>query len=102
MAGKSSAVEVEVAGQAVRLSNPDKIMFPERGYTKRDVLDYYLGVGDGILRALRERPTTLQRFPDELGGETTFFQKRIPERGVPPWVRTATIAFPSGRTAEEL
>ncbi len=101
MAGKSNAVEVEVAGETVRLSSPDKIYFPDRGYTKRDVFDYYLAVGDGILRALRERPTTLQRFPDGLDGET-FFQKRVPTRGVPEWVRTATIAFPSGRTAEEL
>jgi len=76
-------------------------MFPERGYTKRDVFDYYLSVGDGIMRALRNRPTTLQRFPDGIEGEA-FYQKRIPTRGVPDWVQTATIKFPSMRTAEEL
>jgi len=98
---KSSAIEVEVAGHMVRLSNPDKIYFPGRGYTKRDVFDYYLAVGDGILRALDHRPTTLQRFVDGLDGEA-FYQKRIPTKGVPPWIQTGTIAFPSGRTAEEL
>jgi DNA ligase D len=94
-------VEVEVAGHTVRLTSPDKVYFPERGYTKRDVFEYYLAVGDGILRALRERPTTLQRFPEGIDGET-FFQKRIPTRGVPPWVQTAQIKFPSGRPADEL
>jgi DNA ligase D len=99
--GKPPAVEVEVAGHQVRLSSPDKVIFPRRGYTKRDVFEYYLAVGDGIMRALRHRPTTLQRFPDGIEGEM-FFQKRVPTRGVPPWVRTAEITFPSGRTADEL
>lgn len=95
------AIEVEVAGRTVRLSSPDKVYFPERGYTKQDVLAYYLAVGDGILRALRDRPTTLQRFPEGIDGEA-FYQKRIPTRGVPPWVETAQIKFPSMRTADEL
>ncbi len=95
------AEEVEVAGRTVRLTNPDKVYFPERGFTKGDVFRYYLSVGDGILRALRERPTTLQRFPEGIDGEM-FYQKRIPTRGVPPWVETATIKFPSMRTADEL
>src|SRR5690349_17672018 len=98
---KSPAVEVEVAGHPVRLSSPDKVCFPQRGYTKRDVFEYYLAVGDGIMRALDHRPTTLQRFPDGVEGEM-FFQKRIATRGVPPWVESATITFPSGRTADEL
>ncbi|MFV2084870.1 non-homologous end-joining DNA ligase [Micromonospora sp. LOL_021] len=96
-----SATTVEVAGHQVRLSSPDRVCFPGPGYTKRDVFDYYLAVGDGILRALRDRPTTLQRFPDGVDGEM-FFQKRVPARGVPPWLRTAEIKFPSGRTADEL
>jgi DNA ligase D len=95
------AEEIEVAGRAVRLSNPDKVYFPTRGYTKGDVFHYYLAVGDGILRALRERPTTLQRFPEGIDGEA-FFQKRIPTKGVPPWIESATIKFPSGRPADEL
>jgi DNA ligase D len=94
-------MEIDVAGRSVRLSSPDKIYFAERGFTKHDVFSYYLAVGDGILRALRNRPTTLQRFPDGLDGEA-FFQKRVPTRGVPPWVETASITFPSGRTADEL
>src|SRR6188768_3707209 len=101
MSSKSPAVEVEVAGRPVRLSSPDKVCFPSKGYTKRDVFEYYLAVGDGIMCALRLRPTTLQRFPDGIDGEM-FFQKRISTRGVPPWVETATISFPSGRTADEL
>jgi DNA ligase D len=95
------AREIEVDGRSVRITSADRVCFPEKGYTKGDVVDYYVAVGDGILRALRERPTTLQRFPEGVGGEA-FFQKRIPTRGVPPWVQTATIAFPSGRTADEL
>ena len=98
---KVAAEEIEIAGHTVRLSSPDKICFPRPGYTKRDVFEYYLAVGDGIMRALRERPTTLQRFPDGIEGEM-FFQKRIPTRGVPDWIQTATIKFPSMRTAEEL
>jgi DNA ligase D len=94
-------IEVEVAGRQVRVTSPDKVYFPERGFTKRDVVEYYVAVGDGIVRALRDRPTTLQRFPDGIEGET-FFQKRIPTRGVPPWVETVEIAFPSGRKAMEL
>src|SRR5262249_14440008 len=97
----AAAEEHEIAGRTVRLSSPDKVYFPERGYTKRDVFDYYLAVGDGILRALRERPTTVQRFPEGIDGEA-FYQKRIPTRGVPPWVQTARITFPSGRPADEL
>jgi DNA ligase D len=98
---KAAAEEHEIAGHTVRLSSPDKIVFPRPGYTKRDVFEYYLAVGDGILRALRDRPTTLQRFPDGIEGEM-FFQKRIPTRGVPPWIQTAKISFPSGRSADEL
>ncbi|BCJ57718.1 non-homologous end-joining DNA ligase [Micromonospora endophytica] len=102
MAGtKAPAEEIEVAGQTVRLSSPDRVIFPERGFTKADVFRYYLSVGDGIMRALRHRPTTLQRFPDGIDGEM-FFQKRVPSRGVPPWVQTTEISFPSGRKAAEL
>ncbi|MET7946015.1 non-homologous end-joining DNA ligase [Micromonospora sp. NPDC005324] len=98
---KAAAAEVEVAGHTVRLSSPDRVIFPQRGFTKADVFHYYLAVGDGIMRALRDRPTTLQRFPEGVEGEA-FFQKRVPTRGVPPWVTTAQITFPSGRNAAEL
>ncbi len=100
--GRSARVsEFDVNGVKVRLSSADKIYFARRGITKGDVFGYYLSVGDGILRALRNRPTTLQRFPEGLDGEA-FYQKRIPAKGVPPWVRSARITFPSGRPADEL
>ena len=66
MAKGSDATQVEIAGRAVRLTSPDKIYFADRGFTKRDVFDYYRAVGDGIMRALGNRPTTLQRFPEGL------------------------------------
>ncbi|MCX2970384.1 MULTISPECIES: non-homologous end-joining DNA ligase [Streptomyces] len=94
------AVEREIGGRTVRLSNPDKVYFPERGFTKRDVADYYAAVGDGILRALRDRPTTLQRHPDGVTGES-FFQKRAP-KNLPGWIPTERITFPSGRHADEI
>lgn len=90
-----------MAGQTVKLTSPDRVVFAERGYTKRDVFDYYLAVGDGIMRALRDRPTTLQRFPEGIEGEA-FFSKRVPTRGTPSWIRSARIHFPSGRPADEL
>ncbi len=97
----TEAIIVGVAGREVRVTNPDRVYFPERGFTKHDVVSYYLSVGEGILRALGRRPTTLQRFPEGLGGET-FFQKRVPARGAPDWLHTAKIKFPSGRSADEL
>jgi bifunctional non-homologous end joining protein LigD len=91
---------LEVDGREVRLSNPDKIFFPARGETKLDLARYYLSVGPGALRAVHLRPTVLKRFPDGAEGEM-FFQKRVP-RSRPDWLQTAVVAFPSGRTAEEL
>src|SRR5690606_25226296 len=60
---KSPAVEIEVAGRTVRITSSDRVIFPEPGITKRELVDYYLAVGDGILRALYERPVTLERWP---------------------------------------
>lgn len=100
MADMGAAVELEADGRAVRLSNPDKVYFPEKGYTKRDVAEYFLAVGPGILRALRERPTTLQRFVDGVEGDF-FYQKRAP-KNLPDWTPTARIEFPSGRHADEM
>jgi DNA ligase D len=84
----------------VRISNPDRVYFSARGETKLDLAHYYLSVGDGIVRALRERPCMLHRFPDGTGGEKVH-QKRLP-RGAPPWVQTVRVDFPSGRNADEL
>ncbi|MEV3987955.1 non-homologous end-joining DNA ligase [Streptomyces sp. NPDC049837] len=95
-----NAVELEAGGRTVRLSNPDKVYFPERGFTKLDVARYFLAVREGITRALRDRPTTLERFVDGVEGES-FFQKRAP-KNLPDWIPTAHITFPSGRFADEI
>ncbi|HEY0574333.1 MAG TPA: non-homologous end-joining DNA ligase [Pseudonocardia sp.] len=101
---RSPAVELTVPGpdgeRVVRVSNPDKVYFPALGITKREVVDYYLSVAEPLLRAIGDRPTTLKRFVDGVDGEP-FYQKRVP-KGAPDWVRTATITFPSGRTADEV
>src|ERR1044072_139834 len=91
----------EVAGGKGRLTSADKVYFPERGFTKGDVFRYYVSVGEGIMRALGDRPTTLQRFPEGIWGEI-FFKKRVSARGVPPWIESCRITFPSGRPADEL
>ncbi len=96
----SPAVELEIGGRNVRVSNPDRVYFPTRGETKLDLVHYYLSVGDGIVRALRERPCMLHRYPEGVGGEK-IYQKRLP-KGAPEWVQTAEVSFPSGRTADEL
>ena len=113
---KAEATNVNAAGRAVRVSNPDRVIFPpterSEAVTKLDIVEYYLAVGDGILRALNRRPTTLERWPKgvhpgivvstrEKGGGDAFFQKRIP-RGAPDYVETARIEFPSGRHADEV
>lgn len=84
----------------VRLTSPDRVVFGERGITKREVVEYYLAVADPITRVLRDRPTNLKRYPDGVGGEP-FFAKRVP-KGAPEWVRSARVTFPSGRTAESV
>ncbi|TAM80310.1 MAG: DNA primase, partial [Chloroflexota bacterium] len=91
---------VEVAGREVSVTNPGKVYFPERGYTKLDLVRYYLAVADGALRGVRGRPMALKRFPDGAAGDF-FFQKRAP-RSRPDWVETVTLAFPSGRLADEI
>ncbi len=96
----ADTLELTVGERTVRLSHPDKVYFPERGFTKYDVARYYLSVGDGILRALKDRPTTLERYPDGVEGES-FFQKRAP-KNLPEWIPTGRIAFPSGRYADEI
>jgi bifunctional non-homologous end joining protein LigD len=94
------AIEIETAGRKVRLSNPSKVFFPDAGHTKLDVARYYVAVGEAALRHVRERPTTMKRFVDGAGGDF-FFQKRVP-KGAPEWLQTATVHFPSGRSATEL
>jgi DNA ligase D len=93
-------LQIDVAGQAVTISNPDKVFFPDAGVTKGDLVRYYLQVGEGALRGVYERPTVLKRWIDGIAGES-FYQKRVPDKR-PPWLQTAVVTFPSGRTAEEL
>jgi len=94
------AITIEAAGREVRLSNPRKVFFPELGHTKEDLARYYVEVADAATLHLRERPTTMKRFVDGVEGEF-FFQKRVP-KGSPEWLETATVHFPSGRSATEL
>ena len=98
---KAEPVEIEVGPRTVRLTSPDRVYFPAHGWTKLDLANYYLAVGDGIVRALRERPCMLHRFPSGLSGGKVH-QKRVPA-GAPPWLETVQIYFPRyGRTADEL
>src|SRR5918998_465192 len=90
-----------MAGSAVQLSNPDRVYFPARGETKLDLANSYLAVSEGIVRALRDRPCMLHRFPTGVTGEKVH-QKRLP-RGAPDWVQTFRVEFPRwGRHADEL
>src|ERR1700760_1970635 len=126
----ADGVEIEVGGRTVRISNPGRVYFPARGETKLDLARYYLSVGDGIVRALRERPCMLHRFPSGVAGEKVHqkrgrgarrrgracmlarfpsgvagekvLQKRVPG-GAPPWLETVRLHFPRyGRHADEL
>jgi len=112
----AEATIVDAGGRDLRVSNPDRVIFPKtrrsRAVTKLDVVNYYLAVGDGIVRALARRPTTLERWPKgvhpgivlstrERGGGDAFYQKRVP-RGAPEYIDTARIKFPSGRHADEI
>src|SRR5215468_2756376 len=94
-------VEVEVGDRSVRISNPGRVYFPARGETKLDLVRYYLSVGDGIVRALRDRPCMMHRFPSGVAGEKVH-QKRVPG-GAPPWLETVRVHFPRyNRYADEL
>jgi DNA ligase D len=112
----SNATMVDAGGRELRVSSADRVIFPatERTaeITKLEVVEYYLAVEEGIMRALRERPTTLERWPKgvhegivistrEKGGGDAFYQKRVP-RGAPDYLETARIEFPSGRHADEV
>ena len=91
---------VSVAGREVAITNPDKVMFAGPGYTKRDLVAYYMAVADGALRGAGGRPMALKRYVNGAEGEY-FFQKRAPESR-PEWIRTVELTFPSGRTADEI
>ena len=101
MATKPPSIEIEVDDRVVRVTNPDRVYFPETGATKLDLVEYYLSVGDGIVRALFERPCMMHRFPEGLAGDKVH-QKRVPH-GAPPWLETVRVHFPRyNRNADEL
>jgi len=100
MASRSEQEIVTVAGREVTISNPRKILFPQAGYTKLDLVRYYLAVADGALRGAGGRPNVLVRYPNGIGGEF-FYQKRAPSSR-PEWIEIVALQFPSGRTAEEV
>jgi DNA ligase D-like protein (predicted polymerase) len=112
----SNATTLDAGGRELRVSSPDRVMFPATDrtapVTKLDIVEYYLAVEDGIMRALQRRPTTLERWPRgvypgmvlstrEKGGGDAFYQKRVP-KGAPDYLQTARIQFPSGRDADEI
>jgi bifunctional non-homologous end joining protein LigD len=91
---------LSIDGREVRITHPDKVYFPQARITKLDLVRYYLSVAPGALAGIRDRPIVLKRFVN--GAEApAFFQKRAPEQR-PSWLRTVTLSFPSGRTAEEI
>jgi bifunctional non-homologous end joining protein LigD len=90
---------LEVDGREVRVSHPDKVVFPQPGLTKLDLVRYYLDVADGALRGVGGRPMVLKRFVKGIDKEA-FFQKRVPENH-PDFIDTATLRYASGTSAEE-
>src|ERR687889_154336 len=113
---KAPATIIDAGGRELRVSSADRVIFPATDatpeITKLQVVEYYLAVEDGIMRALHRRPTTLERWPKgvhhgmvistrEWSGGDAFFQKRVP-KGAPEYLETARIAFPSGRHADEI
>ncbi|HEY7789072.1 MAG TPA: non-homologous end-joining DNA ligase [Vicinamibacterales bacterium] len=100
MAGTGEATTLTASGHEVAISHPDKVLFPQTGYTKLDLAHYYLAVADGALRGAGGRPNVLKRYPNGID-EEFFYQKRAP-RTRPGWIDVVTLRFPSGRTAEEV
>ena len=99
MASKDQIV-LELAGHAVKISNPGKLYFPQAQITKLQLVEYYLSVAEGALRGVARRPMILKRFVNGIGAEP-FYQKRV--TGKPPeWIEVATFKFPSGRNADEM
>lgn len=107
-----SAVQIQIGAREVRVSNPNKVYFEDLGFTKLQVVEYFISVGEGIVAALKDRPTTMERWPSGVSEGVTvstradhrgeaFYQKRVPPKA-PSWVQTGTVVFPSGRTADQV
>jgi DNA ligase D-like protein (predicted polymerase) len=97
---RAQQVAIDVDGIEVTVTNPDKVLFPDAGHTKLDLVRYYVAIAPGALQSSGGRPHQLVRFPNGIAADH-FYQKRVPEPH-PPWVDTAVLSFPSGRTAEEV
>jgi DNA ligase D-like protein (predicted polymerase) len=95
----AEAVSLEVGGRQVPISNPSKVVFPDAGVTKRQLIDYYLAVADGALRGVADRPMILKRFVKGISQEA-IFQKRAPEKR-PDWIEVAELKYASGTSAKE-
>jgi DNA ligase D-like protein (predicted polymerase) len=100
MAKKAEATVLKVDGRDVSITNPGKVLFPDAGYTKLNLVMYYLAVAEGALRGAGGRPNVLVRYPNGLGQEF-FYQKRAPDSR-PEWIEVVALKFPSGRIAEEV
>jgi bifunctional non-homologous end joining protein LigD len=100
MPGKTPSEVIELNGRVITITNPQKVLFPDAGFTKLDVVRYYVAVAEGALRAAGGRPNVLVRYPNGIG-EPFFYQKRAPDSR-PEWIEVVELKFPSGRTAEEI
>src|SRR3954449_8165543 len=100
MGSKTESEVLTVAGREVAISNPRKVLFPSAGYTKLDLVHYFVAVADGALRGSGGRPNVLVRYPNGTEGEF-FYQKRAPQSR-PAWIEVVALRFPSGRSADEI
>jgi bifunctional non-homologous end joining protein LigD len=100
MAKNESSEVLSIEGREVQITHPDKLYFSRAQISKLDLVRYYLSVTRGALAGIRDRPIVLKRFVNG-AEEPAFYQKRAPAQR-PPWLRTVTLSFPSGRTAEEV
>jgi len=97
---KTEEIHLELSGHQVRVSNPNKLYFPQAGITKLELVEYYVAVAEGAIRGVARRPMILKRYVNGVEAEP-FFQKRVDKKR-PAWIETATFTFPSGRVAEEI
>ena len=100
MARADDAIELEIDGHPVRITSPRKVLFSERGETKLDLVEYYLAVGESLMRTMGGRPVLMQRFPHGAEG-SSFFQKRVPDNA-PDWLETTIVSTPNGTTSRAL
>jgi bifunctional non-homologous end joining protein LigD len=97
---RTETERLEVDGREVIVTNPGKVLFPDPGYTKLDLVRYYLAVAEGALRGAGGRPNVLVRYPNGIDGDH-FYQKRAPTSR-PDWIEIVSLRFPSGRSADEV